>query len=75
MLDIVVDGMTCDHCVRAVTDAVSPLPGVTGVAVDLGSGNVRIQGDPDVAVVRAAIEEEGYTLRASPPPPHGTNPG
>ena len=70
MLEIVVDGMTCAHCVRAVTDAVSPLPGVTGVTVNLSSGHVQIQGNPDGEAVRATIEEEGYTVRSSPPP-HG----
>lgn len=62
MLDVTVDGMTCTHCVHAVTAAVSALPGVVGVAVDLASGKVQIQGSPDPAAVRAAIEEEGYAV-------------
>ncbi len=62
MLDLAVEGMTCEHCVRAVTDAVCALPGVVGVAVDLGAARVKVQGEPDPAAVRAAIENEGYKV-------------
>ena len=64
MLALAVEGMTCEHCVRAVTDAVAALPGVSGVAVDLGGGRVRVEGEPDPASVRAAIEAEGYAVRS-----------
>ena len=33
-----VRGMTCDHCVRAVTDELGTVAGVTGVEVELASG-------------------------------------
>ncbi len=65
MLRLTVDGMTCDHCVRAVTNAVSALAHVQGVSVDLASGAVVVQGDPDPAVVRKAITDEGYTVRSA----------
>ena len=64
MLDLAVDGMTCEHCVRAVTEAVSTLPGVSGVVVDLQAGRVRVDGDPDAGTVKDAIEAEGYFVRA-----------
>jgi copper chaperone len=63
MLELAVTGMTCNHCVRAVTEAVSAVPGVLGVAVDLAGAKVQIQGEPDPTAVRAAIEDEGYTVR------------
>ena len=62
-MDLSVVGMTCAHCVRAVTEAVSALPGVQAVAVDLASGTVRVEGQCDPGTVRAAIEGEGYTIR------------
>ena len=37
-----VAGMSCDHCVRAVTEEVSKLPGVERVDVDLATGAARI---------------------------------
>jgi copper chaperone len=55
-----VEGMSCGHCVSAITAAVQPLPGVTGVDVDLTAGTVTVGGTPDRAVVAAAIEDCGY---------------
>lgn len=59
-----VDGMSCDHCVRAVTAEVGGLDGVTSVDVDLASGEVTVTSDAplDEAVVRAAVDEAGYEL-------------
>ena len=61
-----VDGMTCDHCVRSVTEEVKQIPGVADVAVDLASGAVTITSDTDLdtAAVQAAVEEAGYELRS-----------
>lgn len=57
-------GMTCNHCVSAVTDEVSSLAGVTAVEVDLGTGDVTVTSDAalDVDTVRAAVDEAGYEL-------------
>ncbi len=63
MLEMTVNGMTCGHCARAVSEAVSHLPGVVGVAVDLEAALIRVQGQPDPDAVRAAIETEGYHVR------------
>ena len=62
---LLVDGMTCDHCVSAIRSAVSGLDGVTDVAVDLASGQVTVVADqaPDEAALRAAVEDAGYDLR------------
>lgn len=58
-----VDGMSCDHCVHAVTAEVTRAAGVTGVTVDLAASTVTVTGDPlDDAVIRAAIDEAGYTV-------------
>lgn len=57
-------GMTCGHCLRAVTDEVGAVAGVTGVDVDLATGAVVVTSaeTPDRAAVRAAVEEAGYEL-------------
>jgi copper chaperone len=59
---IVVAGMSCEHCARAVRAEVGKLPGVTEVDVDVAAGKVRITGEqvPGDAALRAAIEEAGY---------------
>ena len=56
-----VPGMHCVHCVAAVEEEVSTVPGVESVAVDLVTKRVDVAGEPlDDAAIRAAIEEAGY---------------
>jgi copper chaperone len=57
-------GMTCGHCVSAVTEEVGQVRGVTAVDVDLTSGALTVTGDApvDEAAVRAAVEEAGYEV-------------
>jgi copper chaperone len=59
-----VTGMTCGHCVSAVTEEIGRLPGVREVAVDLESGAVTVSSDAELSVddVRAAVDEAGYAL-------------
>jgi copper chaperone len=59
-----IKGMTCQHCVRAVTSALGKVPGVTAVrSVDLARGQAEIEGSPDEQAVVAAIRDEGYEAR------------
>ena len=60
-----VHGMSCGHCVSAITSAVSTLPGVAAVEVDLGGGTVRVAGTPDATQVMAAIEDAGYDVASA----------
>jgi copper chaperone len=62
-----VAGMTCGHCVTAVTEQVSELPGVRDVDVDLATGAVTVTSDAPIAdsAVRTAVEEAGYQLAGS----------
>jgi copper chaperone len=59
-----VDGMTCGHCVAAVTEELSKLDGVSHVDVDLRSGRVTVESDGPLADddVAAAVDEAGYTI-------------
>ncbi|MDQ1007371.1 copper chaperone CopZ [Streptomyces sp. V4I23] len=59
-----VKGMTCDHCVRAVTSEVSALSGVEQVKVDLSTGEVTVTSKDrlDYREVAAAVDEAGYEL-------------
>lgn len=60
-----VTGMTCEHCVRSVTEEVGELPGVSGVDVDLASGGLTVTSAEPVSVdaVRSAVAEAGYQLQ------------
>jgi copper chaperone len=59
-----VSGMTCQHCVAAVSQELADLSGVTDVAVDLDSGQVTVTSKERLSVeqVRSAIDEAGYEL-------------
>jgi copper ion binding protein len=58
-----VEGMTCEHCVKAVTDEVSRVAGVSAVKVDLQAHQVTVTGEGvDDTAVAAAVDEAGYTL-------------
>jgi copper chaperone CopZ len=59
-----VTGMTCGHCVQAVTGELSALPGVDAVQIDLGTGAVTVTSAAPLAddAVRAAVDEAGYEL-------------
>ena len=59
-----VTGMTCGHCVTAVTEEVTQVPGVTGVEVDLATGGLTVTSERpvDESAVRAAVEEAGYSV-------------
>lgn len=66
--DYAVTGMTCQHCVSAVTTELEKLPGVREVLVDLvpgGASTVHLTGDtvPVEAQVRSAIDEAGYEVQ------------
>lgn len=60
-----VDGMTCDHCARAVTAEITAVQGVAAVDVDVALGEVIITSETplDDAAVRSAVEEAGYRVR------------
>jgi copper chaperone len=59
-----VTGMTCEHCVTAVTGELTALPGVDAVRIDLGTGAVTVTSAAPLAAddVRVAVDEAGYEL-------------
>ncbi len=62
MLKLKIEGMTCDHCVMHVKQAIAKVPGVQGpVEVSLEKGEALVNGTPSVDAVLAAVSEEGYT--------------
>ena len=59
-----VEGMTCGHCVAAVTEELRHLAGVTAVEVDLAGGIATVTSDVplDPGAVAAAVDEAGYSV-------------
>ncbi|MGE4334353.1 MAG: heavy-metal-associated domain-containing protein [Pigmentiphaga sp.] len=65
MIDLQVEGMSCGSCVKHVTQALQPLPGVRGVEVDLPSGRVRVSGDlaQGSSPLLTALTDAGYPAK------------
>jgi copper chaperone len=59
-----VQGMTCGHCVRAVTEAVKSVDPQAEVKVDLATGKVDVQSQQDRTALAKAIQDEGYQVAA-----------
>jgi len=59
-----VTGMTCGHCVAAVTEEVAKLDNVTNVGIDLASGAVTVEsnGPVDPAAFAVAVDEAGFAV-------------
>jgi copper chaperone len=57
-----VAGMTCNGCVNKVTNAVTDIPGVDDVDVDVSTGTLEIFGSADDGAVRAAVAKVGYQI-------------
>ena len=57
-----VQGMSCGHCVGAVTQAVKSVDPQAQVRIDLASGKVEVVSQQDKAAIARAIEDEGYQV-------------
>jgi len=60
-----VEGMSCEHCVKAVTNALAALAGVADISVSLKDGAASFSYDPALAsveAIKAAITDEGFEV-------------
>jgi len=60
---LTVEGMSCDHCVKAVNNALGGIAGITGIVVSLKDKTVTFSHDPVQApleTIKAAIRDQGY---------------
>jgi copper chaperone len=64
MTTIKIKGMTCNHCVMAVTKALSEIEGIQDVAVDLSKGEATfLQVEPvDMSIVKEGVKKAGYEV-------------
>ena len=64
--ELSVSGMTCGHCVTAVTKALKTVEDVTDAHVDLASGKATVTGTPDPQALVVAVIGEGYGAQIAP---------
>jgi copper chaperone len=60
-----VEGMSCDHCVKAVEGSVGALEGIDSVKVDLKSGTVNVKFIPEKITldqIKETIDDQGYDI-------------
>jgi copper chaperone CopZ len=57
---IKITGMTCNHCVAAVTKALQNVPGVEQAEVSLEQKQAKVTGNADTQALLAAVKDKGY---------------
>ncbi|MDR2362937.1 MAG: cation transporter [Spirochaetaceae bacterium] len=59
-----IEGMSCDHCVRHVSDTLKEIPGVKKAAVSLTEKNAVVDHEDNVTMeaMKAAVVEAGYEV-------------
>ncbi|GEQ21801.1 hypothetical protein CBU02nite_23070 [Clostridium butyricum] len=59
---ILIEGMSCEHCVAHVKDALEGIDGVSKVEVSLEGKYATVETDVNDEILKEAIEEEGYDV-------------
>ena len=63
-MKMIVEGMTCGHCIRTITNALQLLDPNAQVDIDLGMEEVNVAGNITVDAAVAAIQQAGYGVTA-----------
>lgn len=57
-----IEGMSCEHCAKAVREAIEKIDGVSSVSIDVKEGKAYIEGENiDMQAVKDAVIKAGYT--------------
>lgn len=67
-----ISGMSCDHCVQTVRQAIQSTPGILACTIDLAAGRARVEIDPSqgsVSGVVEAVRAAGYAVNGFRQPP------
>ncbi|MDR5813748.1 MULTISPECIES: cation transporter [unclassified Caballeronia] len=62
MTEFEVQGMSCQHCVGAVTRSIKEIDPQAQVRVDLERGRVAVESEQSADALKDAIDEAGYTV-------------
>jgi copper chaperone CopZ len=60
--ELKITGMSCQHCVRAVTEALTGVQGLGVETVEIGRAAISLTSDSQLEEARLAIEEEGFQV-------------
>jgi copper chaperone len=62
MLTLKVDGMSCNHCVQTITNAIYAVDAEAGVQVDLTQGLVNVKSRAATESIKSAINDSGFDV-------------
>ena len=62
MATVKIKGMSCQHCVASISKALSAIPGISHVKVDLTKGEASYEGDIDIGKAKETIEKIGFQV-------------
>ena len=65
MYELQVEGMTCNHCVAAVTKSVKEIDADARVDIDLTTHKVCVESKADIDDIKSAVAEAGYEVIGS----------
>lgn len=65
MIQFQVEGMSCNHCVGAITRAVQAVDPSAQVAADVPTQSVKVESGADSQALRQAIEDAGYPVKSA----------
>ncbi|RZT38350.1 heavy-metal-associated domain-containing protein [Cupriavidus agavae] len=65
MIQFQVEGMSCGHCVGAITKAVQAVDPAAQVAADVPTQSVKVESAADRTVLQQAIEAAGYPVKSA----------
>lgn len=54
--------ISCQNCVKHIMNALSPIPGVDDIEVDIATKLVSVSGNFDDALIRRALHDAGYPV-------------
>jgi copper chaperone len=64
-IEFQVEGMSCQHCVAAITRAIQEHDTAARVQIELASGRVAVESAQSAEAIKAAIDEAGYTVTST----------
>ncbi len=65
MIQFQVEGMSCNHCVGAITRAVQAVDPTAQVSADVPTQSVKVESGADRVALQQAIEEAGYPVKSA----------
>lgn len=61
-LNLKIDGMGCEHCIKSVREALEGIKGIKVLNVKIGSAEVEAENDSVLNEIREKLDDAGYDL-------------